>query len=401
MHKVKFVLQENEKAWKKLLPLTYFRPISHIRIGSLTIREAWEKALGQKVYVQPLDIHKELFYEEIPDDDYTISIDSRLLPTKDAVDFIVSDIERGESILLNGEPIITYGCCLDDFNESKEISDVPSDIKLISHPSDIIRFLEEFLFPVDVDRLGDFEKFNSADGVVWGNVQNLYVAKDVKIDPCFIDTSDGPVVIDEGATIMQGAMIKGPAYIGPHSVVKMGAKIYGPVALGPYCKVGGEVSHSIFQGYSNKAHDGFIGHAFISEWVNIGADTNNSNLKNTYGPVKMWDYAEKRFIDTGMQFLGLIMGDHAKAGINTMFNTGTVVGVSANVFGTGFPRTFIPSFAWGGAQGFTTYNVERALDTARRMMARRKVDLTPEYERLFRKVFELSQWERWWENKNK
>ena len=179
----------------------------------------------------------------------------------------------------------------------------------------------------------------------------------------------------------------------------MGAKIYGPVALGEWVKVGGEVSHTIIQAYSNKAHDGFLGHAYIGEWVNIGADTNNSNLKNTYGPVKMWDYTQQRFVNTGMQFLGLVMGDHAKAGINTMFNTGTVVGVSANVFGAGFPRTFIPSFAWGGASGFSTYQVDRALDAARRMMARRQVNLTPEYEQVFRHVFELSSPERWWEKR--
>ncbi len=395
------VLIDTEEGWQHLLPLTYFRPIPHIRIGSLTIKEVWEKALGQEVYIKPLDIHKELFYEEIPGDDYIISVDSRLLPTQDIIFAITKDIEAGETLLYNGQPIATFGRNLDDYNNSWEIANGSYDIKMVSHPSDIVRFLQDLLFPVDIAELGNFEKFNNTSAVVWGNTKDLYVAKSAKIESCFIDTSDGPVVIDEGATIMMGAMIKGPAYIGPHSVVKMGAKIYGPVAIGPYCKVGGEVSHTIFQGYSNKAHDGFIGHAFISEWVNIGADTNNSNLKNTYGPVKMWDYFEKRFVDTGMQFLGLIMGDHAKAGINTMFNTGTVVGVSANVFGAGFPRTFIPSFAWGGAQGFTTYNVERALDTARRMMDRRKVDLTPEYECLFRKVFELSQWERWWENKNK
>ncbi len=394
----RIVLVDTQSGWEGLLPITYFRPIPYIRIGSLTIKEAWEKALGQKVFVKPLDIHKEIFCEEIPDDDYIISVDSRLLPTKQVVDIITADIERGEAVLFNGEPIITYGCDLDDYNDSREFSDVLDDVKIVSHPSDIVRFLPEFLFPFDIAQLGSFEKLAGENVTIWGNLQNLYVSRNVRIDPCFIDTSKGPVVIDEGATVMMGAMIEGPAYIGPYSVVKMGAKIYGPVALGPYCKVGGEVSHTVFQGYSNKAHDGFIGHAYIGEWVNIGADTNNSNLKNTYGPVKMWDYAQKKFIDTGMQFLGLIMGDHAKAGINTMFNTGTVVGVSANVFGAGFPRTFIPSFAWGGAHGFTTYNVERALDTARRMMARRNVDLTPEYERLFRKVFELSQWERWWEN---
>ncbi|NPA35131.1 MAG: glucose-1-phosphate thymidylyltransferase [Chlorobi bacterium] len=388
--KVKYVLTDED--WKRLLPLTYFRPISFLRVGVYTIKELWEQALGTQVGILPIDLHKELFGSANVDEQ-TILIDSRVVPTEKVFEAIRGLKQNEQLVSKDGIVVAKWG----EPTTTKEIDEA----LIIRHPADLIRYLPELI------TLGNwkdsFKPLEQTDlcPTIFGSVDNIYVGENVRIDPCFIDTSSGPVIIDDHAHIMQGAMISGPVYIGPHSVIKMGAKIYGPVALGPYCKVGGEVSHTIFQGYSNKAHDGFIGHAFISEWVNIGADTNNSNLKNTYGPVKMWDYVEKRFVDTGMQFLGLVMGDHAKAGINTMFNTGTVVGVSANVFGAGFPRTFIPSFAWGGAQGFTTYNVDRALDTARRMMARRKVDLTPEYEQLFRKVFELSQWERWWENKSK
>lgn len=386
----RYILVDDPKGWERLLPLTYFRPISLLRVGIHTIKELWEQALSSQVEVLPVALHKELF-GSASIDEQAILIDSRVLPNEDVVKAI-KDLQQGEQLVLNdGTVIAKWG----EPTATKKVDDIIT----VRHPADLIRYLPELItFGSWKDRLKPLQQTDLCP-TIFGSIDNIYVGKNVRIDPCFIDTSSGVVIIDDHAHIMQGAMITGPAYIGPHSVIKMGAKIYGPVALGPYCKVGGEVSHTIFQGYSNKAHDGFIGHAFISEWVNIGADTNNSNLKNTYGPVKMWDYVEKRFVNTRMQFLGLIIGDHTKVGINTMFNTGTVIGVSANIFGSGFPRTFIPSFAWGGPQGFITYNVERSLDTARRMMARRNVQLTPEYEQLFKKIFELSAWERWWENK--
>ena len=186
-------------------------------------------------------------------------------------------------------------------------------------------------------------------------------------------------------------MIRGPFALCDSSTVKMGAKIYGPTTIGPHCKVGGELNNVVFQGYANKAHEGFLGQSVIGEWCNIGADTNSSNLKNTYEEVKLWNYPSQKFMRIGLQFCGLIMGDHSKCGINTMFNTGTVVGVSANIYGPGFQRNFINSFAWGGTAGFSVYNLNKALDVARAVYKRRNLELTEVDEAILRHVFELSQ----------
>ena len=186
---------------------------------------------------------------------------------------------------------------------------------------------------------------------------------------------------------MEGSVIRGPLAMCDHSVLKLSAKIYGPTTLGPFCKIGGEVNNSVFTGYSNKAHDGFLGNSVIGEWCNLGADTNNSNLKNNYSEVKQWNYVEERFVDTGQQFCGLIMGDHSKCGINTMFNTGTVVGVNANIYGEGFPRNFIPSFSWGGMKGFKEYRLEKAFEVAQLVMKRRNKEFDNTEKQIFTEVF--------------
>ncbi|HRG86928.1 MAG TPA: glucose-1-phosphate thymidylyltransferase, partial [Chitinophagales bacterium] len=212
-----------------------------------------------------------------------------------------------------------------------------------------------------------------------------------KVEAATINTNAGPVYISNDAEIMEGSLIRGPFALGKHSTVKMGAKIYGATTVGPHCKVGGEVNNVIFQSYSNKGHDGFLGNSVIGEWCNLGADTNSSNLKNNYAEVKIWDYQTQKFIPTGLQFCGLIMGDHSKCGINTMFNTGTVVGVNANIFGDGFPRNFIPSFSWGGAAGFVTYKLSDAMIVAKDVMARRTVTLAEADKKILTTIYELSE----------
>jgi UDP-N-acetylglucosamine diphosphorylase/glucosamine-1-phosphate N-acetyltransferase len=196
---------------------------------------------------------------------------------------------------------------------------------------------------------------------------------------------------------MEGSLIRGPFALGENATIKMGAKIYGDTTVGPQCKVGGEVSNSIFYKNSNKGHDGFLGNSVIGEWCNLGADTNSSNLKNNYANVKLWDYSKQRFLDTGLQFCGLIMGDHSKCGINTMFNTGTVVGVSANIFGGNFPRNFIPSFTWGGSSGFATYQTNKAFQTAKKVMERRNEELTEQEQKILLSIFENTSEYRFWE----
>ena len=216
----------------------------------------------------------------------------------------------------------------------------------------------------------------SALNTVVGDPNLIFLEDGAVVEASILNTKGGPIYFGKGAEVMEGCMIRGPFGLGAGAQLKMGAKIYGATAVGPECRVGGEVSNSVILGFSNKGHDGFLGNSVLGEWCNLGADTNTSNLKNTYGPVKAWSYAERAMVDTGLQFLGLVMGDHAKSGINTMFNTGSVVGVAANVFGSGFPPKHLPSFTWGGAGGFLEHTLDKALDTAQRVMERRHVPLT-------------------------
>jgi UDP-N-acetylglucosamine diphosphorylase/glucosamine-1-phosphate N-acetyltransferase len=217
------------------------------------------------------------------------------------------------------------------------------------------------------------------------------VEEGAKVEFAILNATDGPIYIGKDAEIMEGSMIRGPFSLGEHSVLKLGAKIYGPTTIGPHSKVGGEVNNSVIFGYSNKAHDGFLGNSVLGEWCNIGADSNNSNLKNNYAEVKLWDYEKGRFIGTGLTFCGLIMGDHSKCGINTMFNTGTVVGVSANIFGAGFPRNFVADFSWGGAAGFTVYKLKEAFETAERVYQRRGMAFDENEKEILTRVFELTE----------
>ena len=229
-----------------------------------------------------------------------------------------------------------------------------------------------------------------AQNTVIGDPNLIFLEEGAVVEASILNTNSGPIYIGHGAEVMEGAMLRGPIALGDHAQIKMGAKIYGPSAFGPECRVGGEVNNSVMLGYSNKGHDGFLGNSVLGEWCNLGADTNNSNLKNTYGEVSTWSYAEEKMVNTGLQFCGLIMGDHSKSGINTMFNTGTVAGVCANIFGGDFPPKHIPSFAWGGASGFDTHEFEKALETCKRVMERREVDFTRTDMAILKAVFEAT-----------
>ena len=230
--------------------------------------------------------------------------------------------------------------------------------------------------------------------------EQVFLEEGAVVEGATLNARTGPIYIGKDAEVMEGALIRGPFALCEHGTVKMGAKIYGGTTIGPWSKAGGEIGNSVLLAYSNKGHDGYLGHAYLGEWCNLGADTNNSNLKNNYAEVKLWDYATERFELTGTQFCGLIMGDHSKCGINTMFNTGTVVGVSANIFGSGFPRNFIPSFSWGGAGGFTTYSTEKAFETAELVMTRRQQQLSAEDRIILLRIFEDTAKYRRWEKKN-
>ena len=231
------------------------------------------------------------------------------------------------------------------------------------------------------------------DGVHLIEKDNIFIDEEAVIKPgAVIDGSAGPVYIDKKAKIFSNSVIEGAVYIGEGTQIKSCARIYENVSIGQICKVGGEVEDTIFLPYSNKQHSGFLGHAYLGSWVNIGADTNCSDLKNNYGHVKV--YVNGEIVDSGTQFMGLIMGDHSKTSINTMFNTGTIVGVSCNIFGSGFPSKYIPSFSWGGRDAVTTYDIDKSIETGKRVMARRSKEMSDAEEKLFRKIFDLTKKER-------
>lgn len=230
-----------------------------------------------------------------------------------------------------------------------------------------------------------------------GDASQLFIEEGATIECSILNTKTGPIYIGKNAEVMEGCVIRGGLALCEGSTLKIGAKIYGATTIGPHSKVGGEVNNSVIIGHSNKAHEGYLGNSVLGEWCNIGADTNTSNLKNNYEPVKLWDYTKDSFVKTGMQFLGLIMGDHSKCAINTMFNTGTVVGVSANIFGAGFPRNFIPSFTWGGTGGLETYPFNKAIDTMERVLARRQMTVSKEDRDILKFIFDFSARYRSWE----
>jgi UDP-N-acetylglucosamine diphosphorylase/glucosamine-1-phosphate N-acetyltransferase len=233
------------------------------------------------------------------------------------------------------------------------------------------------------------EKLSETNKVL--NPESIFLEKGAIVEFSTLNASTGPIYIGKDAEIMENSVVRGPFALCEHSTLKMSSKIYGPTTVGPYSKVGGEVNNSVIFGYSNKAHDGFLGNSVIGEWCNLGADTNNSNLKNNYASVKMWNYPKKQFVNTGLMFAGLIMGDHSKCGINTMFNTGTVVGVSANLFGSGFHRNFVPSFTWGGPAGSATFDLSKALEIAKIVMSRRNIELNEIEKNILQFVFDYTE----------
>ncbi|MBM3434666.1 MAG: glucose-1-phosphate thymidylyltransferase [Bacteroidetes bacterium] len=364
----------DDQGRNNLLPLTFMRPIADIRIGILTIREKWETYLKAKTSSLTETYLSSKF--PIIKNDSNILINGSVCPDNLLVNEI-KKLKRNQA-LVTRETIIALHLGADDLDDSGEM-DI-SGIEEIELDHDPLKIGETWeIFSKNGEALvNDFklltkkrqsEKPSSTNRLI--NEENIFIEKGAKVEYAILNASAGPIYIGKDAEIMEGSAIRGPFALCEHAVVKMSAKIYGPTTIGPYSKVGGEINNSVVFGYSNKAHDGFLGHSVIAEWCNLGADTNNSNLKNSYDTVKLWNYPQKTFIDTGLQFCGLIMGDHSKTGINTMFNTGTVVGVNVNVFGSGYQRQFIPSFSWGGAQGFKIYDIKKATHVAEEVYARR------------------------------
>ena len=359
----------------KLLPFTYTRPVADIRIGILTIREKWERFLGYTTTTITEDYLSEKF--PMVELEENVLINASYLPKPELVEMI-KNLNENEAIFYDEDVIAFY------------TKDTQEEVNFETYSA--IEFSDELIkventwdiFSKNGDAIqDDFElltKGKKSQSIPSSNnviaPENVFIEEGAKLEFTTLNASFGPIYIGKNAEIMEGSIVRGPFALCEGATLKLAAKIYGPTTVGPYSKVGGEVNNSVLFGYSNKGHDGFLGNSVIGEWCNLGADTNNSNLKNNYAEVRLWNYETEGFAKTGLQFCGLMMGDHSKCGINTMFNTGTVVGVSANIFGSGFPRNFVPSFSWGGHSGFSTYLTKKAYEVAKVVMSRRNIEFT-------------------------
>ena len=399
-----------DEHFNRFYPLTLTRPVFDLRCGMSLLREKIARRFpGSQLHLFCRDYLAEVVRETVP------GVPVNQLPSETCL-FINGRFILGEKLPAIGSKDLVWkkesevaaasisGARLASSSQRKD-GIIPSswfdgfavqemDGTFIRYPWDLVHDNPEQL-------RSDFAFFNHGGeilGKVYPNVtllneKNIYIGAGAKIKPgVVLDAEDGPIYIDEGATILANACLQGPLFVGAKSAIKMGAKIYEGTSIGEVCKVGGEVEESIIHSYSNKQHEGFLGHAYLGQWVNIGADSNNSDLKNNYGTVKV--YVNGEMVDTGLLIVGLTMGDHAKCGINTMFNTGSVVGVMSNVFGAGYPDKFVPSFTWGGIDNLETYALEKALEVARRAMARRKITLSAAQEKMLRQVFEITAVER-------
>lgn len=371
---------------KQLLPFVFTRPVSEIRFGILTIREKWEKALSQEVsyYTEaylnqkyPLKLEQE-----------NVFINGKICPDEILLNEIAT-LSENSGIYL-AETLIAFkgGKNFDEIDMLKKSRLIESPILAINQVWDIFsKNGEAIKRDFEILTKGKTSQPISETNTIIGDKSQVFIEEGAIVEASVLNTKSGPIYIGTDAEIMEGSVVRGPLALCEHSALKLATKIYGPTTIGPHSKVGGEINNSVIFGYSNKAHDGFLGNSVIGEWCNLGADTNNSNLKNNYGHVKLYNYISGKQEDTGLQFCGLMMGDHSKCGINTMFNTGTVVGVAANIFGGDFPPTHIPSFSWGGSDGFEPYKIEKLFETASKVLARRNMELSDYDKSILLEVF--------------
>jgi len=370
-----------------LLPFTYTKPVADLRIGILTIREKWEHHLGSTTTTITEDYLSDKF--PMVETEENVLINSSFLPNEKLVE-LIQNLKENQLILKGEEIVAFYTSDLQeevDFDQY-EIIDFEEECLTVENTWDIFAKNDKAI-QADFELLTkdrDSQPIPKSVNVI--APENIFIEEGARLEFVTLNASTGVIYIGKNSEIMEGSVIRGPFALCEEGQVKLASKIYGATTVGPHCRVGGEVNNSVLMGYSNKGHDGFLGNSVLGEWCNIGADSNNSNLKNNYEEVKLWSYETERFEKTGLQFCGLMMGDHSKCGINTMFNTGTVVGVSTNIFGSGFPRNFIPSFAWGGASGFTNYLTSKALQTAKIVMSRRHIELTEHDVKIMEHIFE-------------
>lgn len=384
-----------------LLPFTFTRPVADIRVGILKISEKWEKYTGHSAGFFTQEYLSAKFPKKASP---ALFINGALLPDPQVWNAIRS-LQSGEA-LWKGNQLLAlqidkpelFGI---EIAKNKYPVSYEGEAALIQKTWHIFQFngaeIKKDYDLITADRIS--QPVGDPHTIVYAP-QNIFIEAGAKIQAAVLNAEGGPIYIGENSEIQEGSLIRGPFALCEGSTVNMGAKLRGDTTVGPYSKVGGEISNSVIFGYSNKGHEGFLGNSVLGEWCNLGADTNTSNLKNNYAPVKLWDYTKGGFANTGLQFCGLIMGDHSKCGINTMFNTGTVVGVGANIFGDGYPRNFIPSFAWGGASGFSTFQVSKFDEVATAVMKRRGLTYGQADKEIVEKVFELTRHYRIWDKES-
>ena len=370
-----------------LLPFTFTRPVADIRVGILTIREKWEFYLKTTTTTVTEDYLSDKY--PMVEMGENVMVNASYLPNLELVEMI-RNLKDNQAIFKDEDVIAFFTTeAQDDINfENYEAIEFAEDIIKIENSWDIFskngEAIEEDFELITKGRTS--QPIPASNNII--APENIFIEEGAKLEFTTLNASSGPIYIGKNAEIMEGALVRGPLALCEDAGVKMGAKIYGPTTIGPNSRVGGEVKNAVLFANSNKGHEGYLGNSVLGEWCNLGADTNNSNLKNNYAEVRLWDYQTEGFAKTGLQFCGLMMGDHSKCGINTMFNTGTVVGVSANIFGSGFPRNFVPSFSWGGNSGFTTYLTKKAFEVAQIVMARREIEFTDQDKAILEHVFE-------------
>ncbi len=380
------ILFDSEADWKNLLPLTYTRPVSEIRIGILTIKQKWDLWLKTSCsyYTQTYLSKKFPCLEK----ENSLFIASHVCPDKQLTESIAQ--LKPQQALIKNNKLIAFVGSAKDISNSNTLTKMELSIAIfeINNVWDIFQKNAEALIS-DFTILTSNKKSQTISNSVTiiGDKNLVFFEEGAKAEACILNTNGGPIYIGKNAEIMEGSAIRGPFALCEHSTLKLNTKIYGATTIGPECKIGGEVSNCVIFGFTNKAHDGFIGNSVIGEWCNLGADTNSSNLKNNYSNIKLFNYLQNKSIDSGLQFCGLIMGDFSKSGINTMFNTGTVVGVGSNIFGGGFPITHIPDFSWGGSQGFETYKQEKLFETAEKVFERRSLKFGNSEKDILNEVF--------------
>lgn len=394
---MKIALFDNKDAHYDLLPLSFTRPICDFRVGISTIREKWTSLIPDAdIYALPVDFLRERFGSPDDPDEEFLFISGTVVPDEDIASRALS-LMTGCAICC-GDMVLAFRGSLNDL-EARNFADVyDEDLRHLRQVYDVFLMnpsvmVEDFR-RITRDRVSQpLDESNRVIGNLTDNVGNpmIFIEEGAKVEGAMFNLKDGPVYIGKDAVVMEGCLVKGPIAFCEHSVARMGAKLYGGSTFGPYVKVGGEVDNSVIFGYSNKAHDGYLGNAVVGEWCNIGAGVNCSNLKNDYSKIRLWNYRLHSFARTDLQFCGPIIGDHTKLGVNVMLNTATVIGVGVNIYGAGFPRVFVPSFLEGSAtSGFADVPMKRFLTIAERVMARRNVPLTDLDRVIFDRIFEYA-----------